>query len=122
MFDVMADWLTVPLLNAEAGNQPPKRLGPRASVDRALWRVHAARTASDILISIQSEREWKKLCSDVLRQAGSAERSASVASGVERVKNRALHRQDRSPTYSARMTRDDLLETSRRAPTSPSRK
>src|ERR1700722_2927156 len=26
MFDVMADWLTVPLLNAEAGN-PPKRKG-----------------------------------------------------------------------------------------------
>jgi hypothetical protein len=26
MFDVMADWLTVPLLNAENG-QPPKRMG-----------------------------------------------------------------------------------------------
>ena len=26
MFDVMADWLTVPLLNAEAGN-PPQRMG-----------------------------------------------------------------------------------------------
>ena len=26
MFDVMADWLAVPLLNAEAGN-PPKRMG-----------------------------------------------------------------------------------------------
>ena len=28
MFDVMADWCTVPLLNAEAGN-PPKRMGLR---------------------------------------------------------------------------------------------
>ena len=44
MFDVMADWLTVPLLNAEAGN-PPKRMGLRPSLDRALWRVHARRTA-----------------------------------------------------------------------------
>ncbi len=38
MFDVMADWLAVPLLNAEAGN-PPQAHGARASLDRALWRV-----------------------------------------------------------------------------------
>ena len=38
MFDVMADWMAVPLINSEAGN-PPKRIGAGASFDRALWRI-----------------------------------------------------------------------------------
>ena len=46
MFDVMADWLSVPLLNAEAGN-PPQADGARPSLDRALRRVSARRTARE---------------------------------------------------------------------------
>ena len=44
MFDVMADWLAVPLINSEAGN-PPQADGAGPSLDRALWRVPAPRTA-----------------------------------------------------------------------------
>src|SRR6185312_4798996 len=66
MFDVMADWLTVPLLNAEAGN-PPQRMG-LAHPSIAPYGVFRSRDGRDILISIQSEREWKKLCADVLGQ------------------------------------------------------
>src|SRR5580692_7448158 len=66
MFDVMADWLTVPLLNAEAGN-PPQRMG-LAHPSIAPYGVFRSKDGKDILISIQSEREWKKLCADVLGQ------------------------------------------------------
>src|SRR6185437_9965680 len=59
MFDVMADWLTVPLLNAEAGNSP-KRMG-LAHPSIAPYGVFRSKDGRDILISIQSEREWKKL-------------------------------------------------------------
>ena len=38
MFDAMADWMAVPLLQYEGG-QPPRRIGPRAYLDRALRRV-----------------------------------------------------------------------------------
>src|SRR6202023_99876 len=64
MFDVMADWLSVPLLNAEAGS-PPQRIG-LAHPSIAPYGVFRSGDGKDILISIQSEREWKKLCADVL--------------------------------------------------------
>ena len=70
MFDVMADWLSVPLLNAEAGN-PPKRMA-LAHPSIAPYGVFSSKDGKGILISIQSEREWKKLCADVLGQPGAA--------------------------------------------------
>ena len=42
MFDAMADWMTVPLLQQEAG-EPPKRIGPRPHLDLALRRVQEPR-------------------------------------------------------------------------------
>src|SRR6195952_3029685 len=87
MFDVMAVWRTVPLLNAEDG-KPPQRMG-LAHPSIAPYGVFRSKDGKDILISIQSEREWKKLCADVLEQPDlpSDPRLANV---VERVRNRAL--------------------------------
>src|SRR5207237_1436183 len=84
MFDVMADWLSVPLLNAEAGN-PPERMG-LAHPSIAPYGVFRSKDGRDILISIQSEREWKKLCADVLGQPALPNdvRSSNM---VERVRN-----------------------------------
>src|SRR6202142_682857 len=87
MFDVMADWLTVPLLNSEAGN-PPKRMG-LAHPPIAPYGVFNSKDGKDILISIQSEREWKKLCADVLGQPDLPDDSR-LSNMVERVKNRQL--------------------------------
>ena len=92
MFDVMADWLTVPLLNAEAGN-PPQRLG-LAHPSIAPYGVFRSKDGKDILISIQSEREWKKLCADVLGQPDLPERSEICQHGRARPQPRP-HRQDR---------------------------
>ena len=87
MFDVMADWLTVPLLNSEAG-QPPKRIG-LAHPSIAPYGVFRSKDGKDILISIQSEREWKKLCADVLGQPD-LPNDPRLSNMVERVKNRPL--------------------------------
>ncbi len=106
MFDVMADWLTVPLLNAEAGN-PPKRLG-LAHPSIAPYGVFTSKDGKDILISIQSEREWKKLCSDVLRQPD-LPNDPRLKNGVERVKNRAYTDKIVADIFGS-LTRDDLLE------------
>ena len=86
MFDVMADWLTVPLINSEAGH-PPKRMG-LAHPSIAPYGVFASKDGKDILISIQSEREWKKLCVEVLRQP-ELPNDPRFANMVERVRNRA---------------------------------
>src|SRR6201992_1191242 len=66
MFDVMADWLSVPLLHSEGGH-PPKRMG-LAHPSIAPYGVFPSKDGKGILISIQSEREWKKLCAEVLDQ------------------------------------------------------
>ena len=106
MFDVMADWLTVPLLNSEAGN-PPRRMG-LAHTSIAPYGVFRSRDGKDILISIQSEREWKKLCAEVLGQPDlpSDPRFANV---IERVRNRALTDKAVADIFST-LTRDALLK------------
>ncbi|MEM9635057.1 MAG: CaiB/BaiF CoA-transferase family protein [Pseudomonadota bacterium] len=85
MFDVMADWLTVPLLNHEGGHTP-KRIG-LAHPSIAPYGVFYPREGPPILISIQSDREWIKLCSDFI---GKAELGTDprFATNVERVENR----------------------------------
>jgi formyl-CoA transferase len=105
MFDVMADWLTVPLLNAEAGN-PPQRMG-LAHPSIAPYGVFRSRDGKDILISIQSEREWKKLCADVL-DAPALPDDPRFANMVERVRNRALTDKTVGDVF-ATLSRDTLL-------------
>lgn len=85
MFDVMADWLTVPLLNHEGG-KPPKRIG-MAHPSIAPYGVFTASDGAQILLSIQSDREWKKLCIDFLDQPDLAD-DPRFATNVARVANR----------------------------------
>jgi itaconate CoA-transferase len=106
MFDVMADWLAVPLLNAEAGN-PPKRMG-LAHPSIAPYGVFRSRDGKDILISIQSEREWKKLCAEVLGQP-ELPSDPRFASMIERVRNRQLTDKAVGDIFAA-LSRDDLLK------------
>src|ERR1041385_2385905 len=105
MFDVMADWCTVPLLNSEAGN-PPKRMGLRHP-SIAPYGVFTSKDGKDILISIQSEREWKKFCTDVMGQPD-LPNDPRFANMVERVKNRAATDKAVGDRFAA-LTRDELL-------------
>ena len=86
MFDVMADWLTVPLLNHEAG-RTPQRVG-LAHPSIAPYGVFTAKDGVQILVSVQSDREWRKLCAQFLEapELGSDPR---FATNVARVENRA---------------------------------
>jgi formyl-CoA transferase len=86
MFDVMADWLTVPLLNEEAG-RTPRRLG-LAHPSIAPYGAFAASDGRQVLISIQSEREWAIFCREVLQAPAMAE-DARFHTNVARVRNRA---------------------------------
>jgi itaconate CoA-transferase len=106
MFDVMADWLTVPLLNSEAGN-PPKRMG-LAHPSIAPYGVFSSKDGKGILISIQSEREWKKLCAEVLGQP-ELPNDPRFANMVERVRNRQLTDKVVGDSF-AKLTRDELLK------------
>ncbi|KUF11271.1 CaiB/BaiF CoA transferase family protein [Pseudoponticoccus marisrubri] len=106
MFDVMADWLTVPLLNHEAG-QTPRRVG-LAHPSIAPYGVFHPASGPPILISIQSDREWRTLCSVFLGDAALGT-DPRFATNVARVQNR-----DRTDalvaTAFARMRAEDAVE------------
>jgi itaconate CoA-transferase len=86
MFDAMADWMTVPLLQHEGG-RTPERIG-LAHPSISPYGVFKSRDGVDILISIQSDREWRVLAKDVLGDAALAA-DPDFATNVERVKRRA---------------------------------
>src|SRR5262245_41967056 len=86
MFDAMADWMAVPLIQYEGGAEP-KRMG-LAHTSIAPYCAFKTKDGADILISIQSDREWRVLAQKVLGDAALAADPA-FATNVERVKRRA---------------------------------
>jgi formyl-CoA transferase len=86
MFDATADWMTVPLLQHEGG-KTPRRVG-LAHPSITPYGVFRTRDGADVLISIQSDREWRVLARDVLWNAALADDPA-FATNVERVRRRA---------------------------------
>ena len=86
MFDGMADWMTTPLLQHEGG-VPPKRIG-LAHTSISPYGVFKSKDGADILISIQSDREWRVLAEKVLGDKALAA-DPDFATNIERVKRRA---------------------------------
>jgi formyl-CoA transferase len=86
MFDAMADWMTVPLLQHEGG-KTPTRIG-LAHPSISPYGVFKTRDDVDVLISIQNDREWVVLARDVMDDATLAA-DADFATVVKRVQRRA---------------------------------
>src|SRR5689334_10750127 len=86
MFDAMADWMTVPLLQHEGG-RTPERVG-LAHPTISPYGVFKSRDGADILISIQNDREWVILARDVMDDAALAA-DPDFATVVERVRRRS---------------------------------
>jgi len=86
LFDVMADLMTVPLTQHELGEGGPTRVGLRHPT---IAPYGAFKTSDDhlTLISIQNEREWVRLCTDVLGRADMAT-DARFDSNDDRVAHR----------------------------------
>jgi crotonobetainyl-CoA:carnitine CoA-transferase CaiB-like acyl-CoA transferase len=86
MFDVIVDWMTVPFLHAAAG-APPRRVG-LAHPSIAPYGVFTTRDDKKLLISIQNEREWARLCREALDDPHFAD-DPRFHVNVKRVENRA---------------------------------
>lgn len=67
LFDVAAEWMTVPLIHNDYGEGAPSRIGLRHP---SIAPYGAYRTADgvDTLLSIQNEREWHRLCAQVFER------------------------------------------------------
>lgn len=65
LFSAMADWMTVPLLHYDYGGTAPKRVGlHHPSI--APYGVYPTADGRELVIGVQNEREWHRLCDDVL--------------------------------------------------------
>lgn len=68
LFDTAADWMTVPLMHTVYGGKAPERVGlHHPSI--APYGGYETSDGKILAISIQNEREWERLCADVLGQA-----------------------------------------------------
>jgi itaconate CoA-transferase len=85
MFDAMADWMGVPLLQHEGGDTP-KRIG-LAHTSISPYGAFKTRDGIDVLISIQNDREWRVLAEHVMGDKALAA-DPNFATNVERMKRR----------------------------------
>ena len=67
MFDVMADWMNMPLLAHRYMGGAPKRSGLQHSFI-APYGAFKCKGGAQVLLSVQSNREWKVFCADILGQ------------------------------------------------------
>ncbi len=92
LFDALADWMTVPLLHHDYGGAAPERVGlnhPSISP----YGAYAAAEGREVVISIQNQREWRRLCAEVLGKPDLAE-DPRFQDNPARVENRpALDRE-----------------------------
>ena len=86
LFDGMADWMNVPFLYYEGTGISPKRVG-LAHPSIAPYGAFATKDGSLVLLSIQNEREWAKLCAVVLGEPDLA-KAEGFDSNNARVANR----------------------------------
>ena len=86
MFDVIADWMNMPLLAHRYSGQAPKRMGLKHSFI-APYGAYECRDGKKILLSIQSNREFEQFCKNVLVKPELA-KNKKFLNNPERFKNR----------------------------------
>ena len=68
LFDALADWITVPLLWTDYGSKTPESQG-LAHPSICPYGAFKTSDGKIILLSIQNEREWKILCTVILKDS-----------------------------------------------------
>ncbi len=86
LFDVMAEWMTVPYIHSEYGDVPPKRVGLKHP-SIAPYDAYETKDGVKVIVSIQNEREWKRFC-EIALQGPDVTDDERFNTNNKRVKNR----------------------------------
>jgi len=106
LFDGMADWMTVPYLHEVYGGKAPQREGlHHPSI--APYGAYDTADGNQVVIAIQNQREWARLCADVLQTADLADRPA-FHDNVARVENRAALNAEIAAVFT-KLPRDEIV-------------
>ncbi len=87
LFHALADWMNVPYIQSQYGGRDIRRPGLHHPTI-APYGAYRCGDGRQLLLSIQNEREWQRLCSDVLQQPDLPE-NPKFSSNVKRVESRA---------------------------------
>jgi len=87
LFHALADWMNVPYIQSQYGGRDIRRPGLHHPTI-APYGAYRCGDGRQLLLSIQNEREWQRLCSDVLQQPDLPE-NPKFSSNMKRVENRA---------------------------------
>jgi len=87
LFHALADWMNVPYIQSHYGGREIRRPGLHHPTI-APYGAYRCGDGRQILLSIQNEREWQRLCGDVLGQPDLPE-NPKFSSNVNRVTHRA---------------------------------
>ena len=88
LFDVAADWMTVPYIHSKYGGAAPKRIGLKHP-SIAPYGAFLCSENTTFIISIQNELEWKRFCIEVLEDSNLSKNS-KFSNNTLRVTNRDL--------------------------------
>ncbi|WP_292385904.1 CaiB/BaiF CoA-transferase family protein [Mesorhizobium sp.] len=86
LFDAVADWMNVPVLQHDYSNYRTQRAG----VNHPSLAPYGAYLCADgkmVIFSVQNDREWVKFCADFLKRPDLT-RASGFASNMERLGNR----------------------------------
>ena len=86
LFHALADWMNVPYLQHVYGGKQITRAGLN-HISIAPYGVYHCKDHEKILISIQNEREWHRLCSEILHNPSLAD-DPRFETNILRVENR----------------------------------
>ena len=86
LFHALADWMNVPYIQSHYGGREIRRPGLHHPTI-APYGAYQCGDGRQLLLSIQNEREWQRLCSDVLEQP-ELPKNPKFSSSVNRVANR----------------------------------
>ena len=106
LFHAMADWMNVPYLQTRYGGKPPGRAGLKHPTIAPYGAFDCA-DGKAVLFSVQNEREWLRLCADVLGDHALAT-DPRFASNTLRVANREALDTRIAPVF-AGLTRDAAI-------------
>ncbi|MEO3470621.1 CaiB/BaiF CoA-transferase family protein [Roseomonas sp. CAU 1739] len=114
LFDGMADWMTVPLLQYEGTGKNPPRIG-LAHPSICPYGAFQTKDGHDVLIAIQNEREWASFCAQFLDEPDLPQKPGFTVNN-DRVAHRPMVDAHIQAMF-ATLTRDECAAKLRRANT-----
>lgn len=106
LFAGMADWMNVPYLQQVYGGAAPERAGlHHPSI--APYGAYRTGDGNQVVLAIQNQREWRRLCAEVLEKPGLADHP-DYHENVARVDNRPALDREIDAVFSG-LTRDALV-------------